>query len=57
MSQILNGKVVSNKMRDTVTVEVSHFKKHPVYRKFIKVSKMYKAHTNEQISDGSNVVI
>jgi len=57
MSQILNGKVVSNKMSGTVTVEVSRFKKHPVYSKFIKISKRYKAQTSEQILEGSNVVI
>ena len=57
MSQILNGKVVSNKMRGNVTVEVSRFKKHPVYSKFFKDSKKYKSHTNEQISEGANVII
>ncbi|HEY4521551.1 MAG TPA: 30S ribosomal protein S17 [Candidatus Paceibacterota bacterium] len=57
MSQILNGKVISNKMRNTVTVEVSRFKEHPIYRKFIKISKKYKAHSEEQISVGSSVEI
>ena len=57
MRQILNGKVISNKTKDTVTVVVSSFKKYPLYGKYIKISKKYKAHTNEQILEGANVVI
>ncbi|MEK7560227.1 MAG: 30S ribosomal protein S17 [Patescibacteria group bacterium] len=57
MKQILKGKIVSNKMRDTVTIKVSRLKKHSVYGKYIKVSKKYKAHTNEQIPEGKDVVI
>ena len=41
---ILKGVVVSDKMDKTVVVTVSRFVKHPLYGKFYKVSKKYKAH-------------
>ena len=40
----LKGVVVSDKMDKTVVVSVSRFVKHPLYGKFYKVSKKYKAH-------------
>ncbi len=42
--KILKGVVVSDKMQKTVVVSVSRFIKHPLYGKFYKVSKKYKAH-------------
>ena len=57
MSQILEGKVVSNKMRGTLIVNVTRLKKHPIYGKYIKISKKYKVHCEEQISEGANVII
>lgn len=42
--RIFSGVVVSNKMKDTTTVLVKRFVKHPKYGKFIKSSKKYKAH-------------
>ena len=44
---ILKGVVVSDKMDKTVVVSVSRFIKHPLYGKFYKVSKRYKAHDEE----------
>jgi len=41
---VLKGVVVSDKMDKTVVVNVSRFVKHPLYGKFYKVSKKYKAH-------------
>jgi small subunit ribosomal protein S17 len=41
---ILKGVVVSDKMDKTIVVTVSRFVKHPLYGKFYKVSKKYKAH-------------
>ena len=41
---ILKGVVVSDKMDKTVVVSVSRFIKHPLYGKFYKVSKKFKAH-------------
>ena len=39
----LVGVVVSNKMKDTIVVEVSRFVKHPKYGKYFSVSKNFKA--------------
>ena len=44
---ILKGVVVGDKMDKTVVVSVSRFIKHPLYGKFYKVSKKYKAHDEE----------
>lgn len=44
---VLSGVVVSDKMDKTVVVAVSRFIKHPLYGKFYKVSKKYKAHDEE----------
>jgi small subunit ribosomal protein S17 len=44
---ILKGVVVGDKMDKTVVVNVSRFIKHPLYGKFYKVSKKYKAHDEE----------
>ena len=57
MAQTLKGKIVSNKMQKTVVVEVLRLKKHPIYKKYIKLSKRYKAHTEEQIEEGKTVLI
>ncbi len=46
---ILKGVVVSDKMDKTVVVSVSRFIKHPLYGKFYKVSKKYKAHDEDNI--------
>ena len=45
--KFLKGVVVSDKMDKTVVVSVSRFVKHPLYGKFYKVSKKYKAHDEE----------
>ncbi len=42
--KVLDGVVVSNKMKDTIVVEVQRYFKHPKYDKFIKSKKRYKAH-------------
>lgn len=36
--------MLSDKMQKTVVVEVTRLKKHPIYRRYFKVSKHYKAH-------------
>lgn len=43
----LNGIVVSDKMDKTVVVVVSRFVKHPKYKKYMKISKKYKAHDED----------
>jgi len=44
---LLKGVVVSDKMDKTIIVSVARFVKHPLYGKFYKVSKKYKAHDEE----------
>jgi len=41
------GIVVSNKMDKTVVVEVMSQEKHPLYKKFVKKTKKYKAHDEQ----------
>ena len=42
--RILQGVVVSDKGEKTITVLVERRVMHPVYKKFIKLSKKYRAH-------------
>lgn len=42
--KILQGIVVSDKMKDTIVVEVQRFIKHPKYKKYYKVHKKFKVH-------------
>ncbi len=42
--KVLTGIVTSDKMKDTIVVEVVRFVKHPKYGKYYKVNKKYKAH-------------
>lgn len=54
----LKGVVSSNKMLKTVVVEVSRLKQLPKYKKYIRVSKRYKAHCEEgQYKVGDVVLI
>ncbi|MFA5932351.1 MAG: 30S ribosomal protein S17 [Candidatus Paceibacterota bacterium] len=56
--KFLKGVVVGDKMDKTVVVSVSRFIKHPLYGKFYKVSKKYKAHDEEnKFKTGDNVEI
>ncbi len=42
--RILEGTVVSDKMKDTIVVKVDRYVKMSKYEKFVTVSKKYKAH-------------
>lgn len=42
--KILAGTVVAAKMKDTVTVAVNRYVKHPKYKKYIMRTKKYLAH-------------
>ena len=42
--RVLEGVVVSDKMKDTAVVKVVRFVKHPKYGKFQKLAKKFKAH-------------
>ena len=56
--RILQGVVVSDKQDKTVVVKVERQVMHPVYKKFIKKSKKYSAHDeNNQFKVGDTVRI
>ncbi|MBQ9235760.1 MAG: 30S ribosomal protein S17 [Alphaproteobacteria bacterium] len=56
--RILQGVVVSDKQDKTVVVSVERQVMHPVYKKFIKKSKKYAAHDeNNQFKVGDLVSI
>jgi len=45
MAKILQGIVVSTKMQNTIVVEVTDRKPHPLYKKLMRHSKKFKADT------------
>lgn len=49
------GKVISDKMKNTVVVEVTRTTAHPMYHKRIKQSKKYHAH-NEMGAKTGDIV-
>jgi small subunit ribosomal protein S17 len=56
--RILQGVVVSDKQDKTIVVSVERQVMHPVYKKFIKKSKKYAAHDeNNQFKVGATVRI
>lgn len=44
MAKKIKGVVVSDKMKNTVVVLVERYRKHPLYGKYMKISKCFKAH-------------
>ena len=56
--RVLTGRVVSDKMDKTVTVEVTRRIKHPQFRKYVTRRKNYKAHDegNEYKVDDTVVI-
>ncbi len=42
--RLLSGTVVSTKMKDTITVAVERYVKHPKYKKFIRRTKKFLVH-------------
>ena len=56
--RILQGVVVSDKQDKTVVVSVERQVMHPVYKKFVKISKKFAAHDeNNQFKVGDIVKI
>lgn len=54
----LTGTVVKTAMRDTATVSVERYVKHPKYKKFIRLSKKYLVHNPGNTAKvGDKVVI
>jgi small subunit ribosomal protein S17 len=54
--RILQGVVVSDKMDKTVTVKVERRFKHPLYKKYIRRSKKYAAHDENNVVKIGEVV-
>lgn len=52
----LIGKVVSDKMSKTIVVEIIQRKMHPIYHKYLKVSKKVKAHDDKEVSKVGDTV-
>jgi small subunit ribosomal protein S17 len=44
--KVMIGTVSSSKMDKTITVSIETVKQHPLYKKTIKTSKKYKAHSH-----------
>ena len=56
--RVMQGIVVSDKMDKTITVKVERRVMHPLYKKFIRRSKKYAAHDeNNQFNTGDTVSI
>jgi len=49
--KVIQGIVTSNAMDKTIVVKVSRRLRHPLYGKFIKKSKNFKAHDENNISN------
>ena len=47
--RVLTGRVTSDKMDKTVTVSVERRVMHPLYKKFIRRSKKYAAHDEQNL--------
>lgn len=52
----LVGRVIKDKMDKTVVVTVQRTKKHPLYGKYIRVNKKYKAHDEENAAKIGDMV-
>ncbi len=58
LNKTLQGIVVSDKMAKTVVVSVTRFVKNAIYQKYVKKSKKYKAHDEEnKYKTGDKVTI
>lgn len=56
--RILKGTVVSAKMQKTVVISVTGVKAHPKYKKVVRVTKKYKAHSEGfDLKTGDRVII
>jgi len=54
----LKGIIVSDKMEKTRVVAVTRLKKHPRYKKIIKVTRRFKAHDEKnEYKEGEKVII
>lgn len=54
--KVYQGRVVSDKMDKTITVEVNTYKNDPVYGKRVKYSKKFKAHDEKNEAKTGDLV-
>ena len=54
--RILQGTVVSDKGEKTITVLVERRLRHPIYKKYIRLSKKYAAHDEANLCKVGDVV-
>ncbi|EME70948.1 MULTISPECIES: 30S ribosomal protein S17 [Rhodospirillales] len=54
--RILQGVVVSDKMEKTVVVSVERRVMHPIYKKFIRRSKKYHAHDENNVFKAGDTI-
>ena len=54
--RVMQGVVVSDKMDKTVVVNVERRKQHPLYKKFIRLSKKYVAHDESNSCKAGDLV-
>lgn len=54
--RVLTGRVVSNRMDKTVSVEVTRRVQHPRYHKYVTRRNVYKAHDEENACQMNDVV-
>ena len=54
--RIRKGRVVSNKTDKTITVVVERRVMHPIYKKFIRTSKKYHAHDENNVAQEGQIV-
>ncbi|HEC69086.1 MAG TPA: 30S ribosomal protein S17 [Candidatus Omnitrophica bacterium] len=54
--RVLEGEVVSTKMRKTIVVRVERIKVHPLYKKRTKKHKKFKAHDEKEAASPGDIV-
>ena len=54
--RVLRGMVVADKADKTITVKVNRKVMHPVYKKYIKKSKKYSVHDNDNKFKSGEIV-
>ena len=54
--KVYQGRVVSDKMDKTITVQIDTYKMHPVYGKRVRYSKKFKAHDENNIAKTGDIV-
>lgn len=54
--KVYQGRVVSDKMDKTITVQIDTYKTHPVYGKRVKYSRKYKAHDENNAAKKGDIV-